>query len=89
VVVDPAYDPQGILDIVEADGMKLTGALGTHYHADHVGGNLGGMAIVGIAELLDLVQVPIHVQADEVPWVTRTTGVTAPTTSSPTPAATR
>ena len=32
----------------------------------------------GIAELLDLVQVPIHLQAEEVDWVARTTGVTAP-----------
>ena len=78
VVVDPAYDPQAILDLVEADGMKLTGALGTHFHADHVGGNLMGHPIVGIAELLDLVQVPIHLQAQEVDWVVRTTGVTAP-----------
>ncbi len=78
VIVDPAYDPAGIIAVAEADGMKVVGALGTHYHADHVGGSLGGMAeIVGIAELLDQVQVPIHVQADEIPWITRTTSVTA------------
>ncbi|MCB9403119.1 MAG: MBL fold metallo-hydrolase [Microthrixaceae bacterium] len=78
VIVDPAYDPAGIIAVAEADGMKVVGALGTHFHADHIGGNLGGMAdIVGIAELLDEVQVPIHVQADEIPWITRTTTVTA------------
>ncbi|HMS89085.1 MAG TPA: MBL fold metallo-hydrolase [Acidimicrobiales bacterium] len=78
VIVDPAYDPAGIIAVAEADGMKVVGALGTHYHADHVGGSLGGMAeIVGIAELLEQVQVPIHVQADEIPWITRTTSVTA------------
>lgn len=77
VIVDPAYDPAGIIEVAAADGMKIVGALGTHYHADHVGGSLGGMAeIVGIAELLDEVQVPIHVQADEIPWITRTTPVT-------------
>lgn len=77
VIVDPAYDPAGIIAIAEADGMEVVGALGTHYHADHVGGNLGGMAeIVGIAELLDQVQIPIHVQSDEIPWITRTTPVT-------------
>ena len=27
VVIDPAYDPQGIINIVEEDGMKLTGVL--------------------------------------------------------------
>ncbi len=76
VVVDPAYDQQGVLDILEADGMRLTGALATHFHADHVGGNLGGMAeITGIAELLDLVSVPIHVQADETEWIAKTTRV--------------
>jgi hydroxyacylglutathione hydrolase len=77
VIVDPAYDPAGVVAIAEADGMKVVGALGTHYHADHVGGSLGGMAdIVGIAELLEEVQVPIHVQADEIPWITRSTQVT-------------
>lgn len=75
VVVDPAYDPQAILDLLAADGMRLTGALATHYHADHVGGNLFGHGIVGISELLELAQVPIHVQADEAEWITKTTGV--------------
>lgn len=77
VVVDPAYDPQGIIDLLAADGMRLVGALGTHFHADHVGGDLWGHRVVGIAELLEQAQVPIHVQADEVDWVTRTTGVSA------------
>lgn len=36
VVVDPAWDVEGLLKIVEAEGMKLTGALVTHYHPDHV-----------------------------------------------------
>ncbi len=76
VVVDPAYDPQALVDILAADDMVLTGALATHYHADHVGGSLGGMAdISGIADLLAIQSVPIHVQADEAPWINRTTGV--------------
>lgn len=77
VVVDPAYDPQAVLDLLAADDMTLVGALGTHYHGDHVGGNLFGHQIPGIADLLELTQVPIHVQADEVEWVTKTTGVPA------------
>jgi len=76
VIIDPAYDPAAIAAVAEADGMKIVGALGTHYHADHVGGSLGGMAdIDGIATLLETHQVPIHLQADEIPWVTRSTGV--------------
>jgi glyoxylase-like metal-dependent hydrolase (beta-lactamase superfamily II) len=76
VLVDPAYAPQELVQIVESDGMRVTGAIATHYHADHVGGNLGGRAqINGIVELLSTTDVPVHVQADEVTWVARGTGV--------------
>jgi glyoxylase-like metal-dependent hydrolase (beta-lactamase superfamily II) len=74
VAIDPAYDVRGILDILAADGMKLVGALATHYHPDHVGGSMGGFTISGVRELLTLHPVPIHVQADESPWVKRVTG---------------
>jgi glyoxylase-like metal-dependent hydrolase (beta-lactamase superfamily II) len=73
VAVDPAYDIRGLLDILAADDMKLTGALATHYHPDHVGGSMGGFTISGVRELLTLHPVPIHVQADEAPWVKRVT----------------
>lgn len=75
VLVDPAYDPSGLVDAVEADGMTVTGVLATHYHPDHVGGSMMGYSIDGIGGLLERVSCPIHVQRDEVPWVTRTTGV--------------
>ena len=75
VVVDPAYAVQDLLDIVAADGMQLTGVLGTHFHPDHLGGTMAGWSLEGIEALLEKVSVPIHVQADEVPWVERTTGV--------------
>jgi glyoxylase-like metal-dependent hydrolase (beta-lactamase superfamily II) len=75
LVVDPAYDPGGIIDLLEADDMRLTGVLATHYHPDHVGGDLMGHGVAGVAELLELTQVPVHVQTDEVPWVQRTTGL--------------
>lgn len=73
IAVDPAYDIRGILDILAADDMKLTGALATHFHPDHVGGSMGGYTISGVRELLTLHPVPIHVQADEAPWVKRVT----------------
>ncbi len=73
VVIDPAYDIPGLLDVLAADGMRLVGALATHYHPDHVGGTMGGFSIQGVRELLELAPVPIHVQADEAPWVTRVT----------------
>ncbi len=73
VAIDPAYDIKGILDVLEADGMELTGALATHYHPDHVGGSMGGYTISGVRELLTLHPVPIHVQREEAPWVRRVT----------------
>lgn len=75
VLVDPAYDPAGLVETVASDGMTVTGVLATHYHADHIGGSIFGHEIAGIAGLLEHVSCPIHVQRDEVPWVIRTTGV--------------
>lgn len=74
VAIDPAYDVQGLVDILEADGMRLTGALATHYHPDHVGGDMMGHSIQGVPELLSIAPVPIHVMEDEKPWVQRVTG---------------
>jgi glyoxylase-like metal-dependent hydrolase (beta-lactamase superfamily II) len=77
VAIDPAYDVGTLLDILAADGMRLTGVLATHYHPDHVGGSFAGLSIAGVAELLERVSVPIHVQADEAGLVQRVTGVAA------------
>ena len=75
VIIDPAYAIDELLDVVESDGMKLTGVLATHYHADHIGGSMMGYKIDGIAQLLNKIDVPIHVNEAEVPWVIRTTEV--------------
>jgi glyoxylase-like metal-dependent hydrolase (beta-lactamase superfamily II) len=76
IAVDPAYGPAELVDILAADDMRLSGALITHYHPDHVGGDLGGWSIAGIAELLALpgVNAKLHVQADEAWGVKRVTG---------------
>lgn len=75
LLVDPAYAVAELLELLAADDMRCEGVLATHYHADHVGGQLMGWPIEGVAALLERVQVPVHVQADELPWVTRSTGV--------------
>ena len=76
ILVDPAYDIDGLTSLVEDEGLKVTGVLATHYHADHVGGSMMGHTIEGVAALLEKSSVPIHVNKHEVPWVTRTTGLT-------------
>lgn len=75
LVVDPAYRVQDILDIAAADGMEIEGVLGTHYHPDHVGGDLFGYQLEGVRELLERRGMKIHVQRDEAPWIKRVTGV--------------
>ena len=75
VIVDPAYGVDELLDMVRADGMTCVGALATHYHPDHVGGDMMGWSVEGVTRLLEVNPVPIHVQADEAPWLERTTGV--------------
>jgi glyoxylase-like metal-dependent hydrolase (beta-lactamase superfamily II) len=75
VVIDPAYDPKDILNILENDQMELSGILVSHYHADHVGGDLFGLKLKGVAELLEIIDVPVHVNKEELPWVKRVTGL--------------
>lgn len=77
LLIDPTYGVSDLLEILAEDEMTPVGVLATHYHPDHVGGSLGGNHIDGIAALLEQVSVPIHVQAAEVPWVERTTGVSS------------
>jgi hydroxyacylglutathione hydrolase len=75
VLVDPAYDVNALADVVEADGLRVTGVLATHYHADHVGGSMMGYRIQGITTLLERVGVKIHVQSEEAEFVKKVTGV--------------
>lgn len=77
VAVDPAYDVAGALDLLAGDDMRLTGVLATHYHPDHVGGDLMGHHIQGIEEVIDRTDAPIHVQDAEAEWVTKATGVSS------------
>ncbi|QFS90046.1 putative polyketide biosynthesis zinc-dependent hydrolase BaeB [Mycobacterium sp. THAF192] len=75
VVVDPAYAAQDLVDVLEADGMHLSGVLVTHHHPDHVGGSMMGFTLKGLAELLERVSVPVHVNVHEADWVAKVTGI--------------
>lgn len=75
VIVDPAYAAGDLLDILESDGMRLSGVLVTHHHPDHIGGSMMGFELKGLAELLERVSVPVHVNTHEAQWVSRITGI--------------
>ncbi|CAB4649313.1 MAG: MBL fold metallo-hydrolase [Actinobacteria bacterium] len=77
MIIDPAYGVQELVEIAGIDGMKITGALATHYHPDHVGGSMMGWEIEGAAQLLALdgVKAKLHVQRDEAWGVKRMTGL--------------
>jgi glyoxylase-like metal-dependent hydrolase (beta-lactamase superfamily II) len=77
VAVDPAYGVGELIEMLGGEGLRLTGVLATHWHPDHVGGDLMGYPIQGIRELAGRtdVQAPVHVHRAEAEWVKRATGV--------------
>jgi glyoxylase-like metal-dependent hydrolase (beta-lactamase superfamily II) len=75
-LIDPAYGVRELVELLDADGLRCTDVLVTHYHPDHVGGSLGGWSIEGLAELRELgADARIHVQEPEAFGVRRVTGV--------------
>jgi glyoxylase-like metal-dependent hydrolase (beta-lactamase superfamily II) len=39
LVVDPGFDPETILTLLEREGLRLAAVLNTHGHVDHIAGN--------------------------------------------------
>ncbi len=74
-VVDPAWDVQGLLDLATRDGVEVVGALVTHYHQDHVGGEIFGHEIEGLSQLMTSKPMPIHVNKHEAEGLIKVTGV--------------
>ncbi|HIF64742.1 MAG TPA: MBL fold metallo-hydrolase [Deltaproteobacteria bacterium] len=75
VVVDPAWDIDAILEQLDKDDMELVGALATHYHPDHIGGDMMGLSIEGLDTLLEKRPVKIYIHKAEAPYVAQTTGL--------------
>jgi len=76
-VVDAAWDVDTILRMAQADGYTITTDLVTHFHPDHLGGDLMGHHIRGAAELLAKAPVKVHIHKAELPFVHRLTGLSA------------
>jgi len=76
-VVDAAWDVDMIVRTAEEDGYRVTKDLVTHFHPDHLGGDLMGHSIRGAAELIAKVPAKVHIHKAELPFVHRLTGLSA------------
>lgn len=77
VVVDAAWDVDGILRVAEGEGFEITAGLVTHFHPDHLGGSMMGMEIAGAADLVARRSVKIHLHKAEAPYASRIAGLSA------------
>lgn len=75
VVVDPAWAPDELLDLCEAEGLKVVGALATHYHPDHVGGSMFGFRVNGAARFCARAGVKLHCHRAEGEGIREVTGL--------------
>jgi hydroxyacylglutathione hydrolase len=75
LVVDPAWAVDEIIDRVEAEDMKLTGVLATHYHPDHVGGSMYGFTVEGLPKLMTRSPVKVHCHTLEADGIRQVTGL--------------
>ena len=75
LVVDPAWDVDGIMACAAADDMKIAGALVTHYHPDHCGGSMFGFEVEGLPTLLAKNPCKAHVHKAEAEGVRVVTGL--------------
>jgi hydroxyacylglutathione hydrolase len=75
VIVDAAWAVDELIDLAEADGMKITGGLATHYHPDHVGGTMFGYTIAGAAQLVARAGCKLHCHRLEAEGIRKVTGL--------------
>jgi hydroxyacylglutathione hydrolase len=76
LVVDPAWDVKSIVAELDKEGLELEGALITHYHPDHIGGDFSGHHIEGVTELMAERPCKIYIHKAEAPYVQKQLGLT-------------
>jgi len=74
-VVDPAWDVKRIIDYTEGKDYDIEKILITHYHQDHLGGNMMGQNIQGAAEMVSQVKAKVYVNRNEAEGVKRVSGL--------------
>ena len=74
-VVDPAWDVNAIVNFVEAEGYQIEKILISHYHQDHLGGEMMGQNIQGAANLIELIKAKVYVNKNEAEGTKRVSGL--------------
>lgn len=78
VVIDPAWEIDQLVRIIEQDDLHLKAALITHFHPDHLGGNLMGHHIQGAAELLERnLDIKVYIHKAEADFAGQIAGLSA------------
>ncbi len=75
VIVDPAWDIDGLLDRLAEREYILRGALVSHYHPDHIGGSFANHSIQGLAELMGKQPVKAYAHKEEASGVKKVAGL--------------
>jgi glyoxylase-like metal-dependent hydrolase (beta-lactamase superfamily II) len=74
-LVDPAWTIDPLLEHVQEQDFTPVAALVTHYHPDHIGGEIYGQRIEGLSELLARKGMKIYANKLEADGVKQVTGV--------------
>ncbi len=64
-VVDPAWEPIRVVEIAQEQGYDVVGVLATHFHQDHIGGDIFGQHVPGVRELRAEFDVPMLIHEAE------------------------
>jgi hydroxyacylglutathione hydrolase len=76
VIVDPAWEIDRLVEVLEADDLQVKAALITHFHPDHLGGNLFGQHVQGAAELLERnLPLKVYLHKSEADYAARIAGL--------------
>jgi glyoxylase-like metal-dependent hydrolase (beta-lactamase superfamily II) len=65
VLIDPAWNAEDLLKAVTDSGFNLSAILLTHTHPDHAGGDLFGIQVQGVKEIIGIEKVPVYVNKNE------------------------
>lgn len=75
-LVDPAWEVDALLDhVIERRELTPVAVLVTHYHPDHIGGEIFGQSIQGLARLLERRAMKVYAHKEEADGVARVTGL--------------